>query len=63
MKIVDHYFINNQWGNIHNTFSEMIKEFREEFDGEDETNCLHWNEYYDEIFELEDGTVERLYTE
>ena len=41
-------FQNKECGNIL-TYDEMIKEFREMYDGDDPTNPLDWEEYYELI--------------
>lgn len=41
-------FQNKECGNIL-TYDEMIKEFREMYDGDDPTNSLGWEEYYELI--------------
>ena len=41
-------FQNKECGNIL-TYDEMIKEFREMYDGDDPTNLLGWEEYYELI--------------
>ena len=46
------YFMNNECGNIL-TYSEMIKEYREMYDGDDPTNPSHWEDYYTYIGSLD----------
>ena len=45
------YFMNNECRNIL-TYSEMIAEFLEMYDGGDPTNPAHWDEYYTYIGSL-----------
>ena len=45
------YFMNKECGNIL-TYSEMIAEFLEMYDGGDPTNPAHWDEYYTSIGSL-----------
>lgn len=38
-------FMNKEHGHVL-TYSEMIEEFRAEYDGDDPTNPISWEEYY-----------------
>lgn len=31
------------------TRSDMLSQFKTEYDGDDPTNCLGWSEYYEEV--------------
>jgi hypothetical protein len=42
------YFMNLEHGHLL-TRAEMIQEFREEYDGGDDTNAVSWDEYYKEV--------------
>ena len=37
--------MNNEHGHIL-PYEEMLVEFFEMYDGGDDTNCIHWSEYY-----------------
>lgn len=42
------YFVNRDTGELL-TRSEMMAQFRDEYDGDDPTNCVSWDEYYREV--------------
>ena len=42
------YFMNRETGELL-TRPEMIQQFREEYDGDDPTNCVSWDEYFKEV--------------
>lgn len=41
-------FMNREHGHVL-TYSEMLEEFMEEYDGGDPTNPAHWEDYYEHI--------------
>lgn len=42
------YFMNRETGELL-TRAEMMTQFRDEYDGDDPTNPLSWDEYYKEV--------------
>ena len=43
-------YMNKETGEILDR-SGMLRQFKEDYDGGDETNSLYWYEYYDEVYE------------
>ena len=42
-----HLYINKDTGEVHESKEGMLKQWREEYDGDDPTNCMHWTEQYE----------------
>ena len=41
-------YINKETGELL-TYNQMLKQFEEEYDGNDQTNCIDYDEYYEEV--------------
>ena len=46
---VQYYYQNNETGELF-TYGEMRADFAENYDGDDETNCIGWQEYYSKMY-------------
>jgi len=46
------YYMNKETGELLR-YREMRVQFAEDYDGDDDTNCIHWSEYY-EVRNLDD---------
>ena len=40
-------YMNKETGEVL-TYNQMLKQFEEEYDGNDPTNCISYDEYYEE---------------
>lgn len=41
-------YVNKETGELL-TYNQMLKQFEEEYDGNDPTNCVGYDEYYEEV--------------
>ena len=41
-------YMNKETGEVL-TYNQMLKQFEEEYDGNDSTNCISYDEYYEEV--------------
>ena len=46
---VRYYYQNNETGELF-TYGEMRADFAEKYDGNDDTNCIGWQEYYSTMY-------------
>ena len=46
---VHFFYQNNETGELF-TYKEMRADFAESYDGDDDTNCIGWQEYYSKMF-------------